>query len=99
MLAWTGSAHTTPSRTGTSPILGDVAAGGVPPRQFKRGADRGIDGLVYFIDGPRRTTNKAVVQVKSGKVSSPHIRDLQRDGIERERRPLPVQLAEPGTRL
>ena len=52
-----------------------------PREQFKRGADRGIDGLVYFIDGPRRTTNKAVVQVKSGKVSSPH-RDLK--GTERE---------------
>ena len=27
-------------------------------------------------DGPRRAVNKAVVQVKSGKVSSPLIRDL-----------------------
>ena len=55
-----------------------------PREQFKRGADRGIDGLVYFIDGPRRTTNKAVVQVKSGKVSSPHIRDLK-GTVEREK--------------
>ena len=55
-----------------------------PREQFKRGADRGIDGLVYFIDGPRRTTNKAVVQVKSGKVSSPHVRDLK-GTVEREK--------------
>ena len=55
-----------------------------PREQRKRGADRGIDGLVYFIDGPRRTTNKAVVQVKSGKVSSPHIRDLA-GTVEREK--------------
>ena len=50
----------------------------------KKGADLGIDGVVYFIDGPRRTVNKAVVQVKSGKVSSPLIRDLV-GTVEREK--------------
>ncbi len=49
----------------------------LPREQGKRGADRGIDGVVHFIDGPRRTPKKAVVQVKSGKVSSPLIRDLK----------------------
>ena len=58
---------------GTSSNSGMSLLEAFPREQFKRGADRGIDGLVYFIDGPRRTTNKAVVQVKS-KVSSPHIR-------------------------
>ncbi|MDE2716131.1 MAG: DNA methyltransferase [Chloroflexota bacterium] len=48
-----------------------------PREQSKRGADRGIDGVIHFIDGPRRSTRKAVVQVKSGKVSSPLIRDLK----------------------
>ncbi|MXY42928.1 MAG: site-specific DNA-methyltransferase [Dehalococcoidia bacterium] len=48
-----------------------------PREQNKRGADRGIDGVLHFIDGPRRATHKAVVQVKSGKVSSPLIRDLK----------------------
>ena len=43
----------------------------------RRGADRGIDG-------PRRTTKKAIVQVKSGKVSSPLIRDLK-GTVEREK--------------
>ena len=55
-----------------------------PRDQDKRGADRGIDGVVYFIDGPRRAVNKAVVQVKSGRVSSPLIRDLV-GTVEREK--------------
>ena len=50
----------------------------------RRGADRGIDGVVHFIDGPRRATKKAIVQVKSGRVSSPHIRDLK-GTVEREK--------------
>ena len=54
------------------------------PREQKKGADRGIDGVVYFIDGPRRAVNKAIVQVKSGRVSSPLIRDLV-GTVEREK--------------
>ena len=50
----------------------------------RRGADRGIDGVLYFIDGPRRATKKAIVQVKSGRVSSPHVRDLK-GTVEREK--------------
>ena len=57
----------------------------LPREQDRRkGADRGIDGVVHFIDGPRRATRKAVVQVKSGSVSSPHIRDLK-GTVEREK--------------
>ena len=55
-----------------------------PQEDRRRGADRGIDGVVHFIDGPRRSTHKAIVQVKSGKVSSPHIRDLK-GTVEREK--------------
>ena len=54
-----------------------------PREHSKKGADRGIDGIVYFVDGPRRTMHKAVVQVKSGKVSSPQVRDLK-GTVERE---------------
>ena len=54
-----------------------------PREQGKKGADRGIDGVVYFIDGPKRTPHKAIVQVKSGKVSSHDIRDLK-GTVERE---------------
>ena len=55
-----------------------------PREQKKKGADQGIDGVVYFIDGPRRAVNKAIVQVKSGRVSSPLIRDLV-GTVEREK--------------
>ena len=55
-----------------------------PREQGRRGADRGIDGVVYFIDGPRRSPQKAIVQVKSGRVSSPLIRDLK-GTVEREK--------------
>ena len=44
---------------------------------------RGIDALLYFIDGPRRTPQKVVVQVKGGRGSSPQIRDLK-GVVERE---------------
>ena len=67
-----------------------------PQDQQKRGADRGIDGIVYFIDGPRRTPQKAVVQVKGGRVSSPQIRDLK-GVVEREKAALGlfISLEEP----
>ena len=55
-----------------------------PREQSSRGADRGIDGVVYFIDGPRRSPRKAIVQVKSGRVSSPLIRDLK-GTVQREK--------------
>ena len=55
-----------------------------PREQSSRGADRGIDGIVYFIDGPRRSPRKAIVQVKSGRVSSPLIRDLK-GTVQREK--------------
>ena len=55
-----------------------------PQSEQKRGADRGIDGLLYFIDGQRRTPHKIVVQVKGGHVSSPQVRDLK-GVVEREK--------------
>ena len=64
--------------------------------QHSRGADKGIDGIVYFIDGPRRTPQKVVVQVKGGRVSSPQIRDLK-GVVEREKAALGlfISLEEP----
>ena len=55
-----------------------------PQSDQRRGADQGIDGLLYFIDGPRRTSHRIVVQVKGGRVSSPQIRDLK-GVVEREK--------------
>ena len=50
----------------------------------KKGADKGVDGLIHFVDGPQRTSQKVVVQVKGGHVSSPQIRDLK-GTVEREK--------------
>ena len=55
-----------------------------PQEHARRGPDRGIDGILYFIDGPRRSPQKVVIQVKGGKVSSPVIRDLK-GVVEREK--------------
>jgi site-specific DNA-methyltransferase (adenine-specific) len=53
------------------------------PEQQKQGADRGVDGALFFLDGPRRASHKAIIQVKSGHVSSPLVRDLE-GTVERE---------------
>jgi site-specific DNA-methyltransferase (adenine-specific) len=44
-------------------------------KRGKRGKDRGIDGLITFIEGTGKPKN-IIVQVKSGKVGSRDIRDL-----------------------
>ena len=54
-----------------------------PQARARRGPDRGIDGILYFTDGPRRSAQKVVIQVKGGRVSSPDIRDLK-GVVERE---------------
>ena len=55
-----------------------------PQGEQRRGADRGIDGVIYFVDGPRRTPQRIIIQVKGGRVSSPQIRDLA-GVVEREK--------------
>ena len=55
-----------------------------PQSEQRRGADRGIDGLLYFIDGPKRSTQKIVVQVKGGHVTVSQVRDLMAV-VEREK--------------
>ena len=44
--------------------------------QGKKGADQGVDGVLYFDDEPKKRAKKVVVQVKSGQVHSSAIRDL-----------------------
>ena len=69
-----------------------------PQSEQRRGADRGIDGMLYFIDGPRRTPHKVVVQVKGGRVSSPQVRDLK-GVVEREQAAMGLFISlEPPTR-
>ena len=55
-----------------------------PQSEQKKGADGGIDGLIYFLDGPKRTPQKIVVQVKGGHVTVSQVRDLK-GVVEREK--------------
>ncbi len=49
----------------------------------KKGSDKGIDGVITFIDEAGGKAKRVLIQVKSGKVKSSDIRDL-RGTIERE---------------
>jgi site-specific DNA-methyltransferase (adenine-specific) len=53
-------------------------------KQGKKGADRGIDGVITFFDDYSGKPKRVIVQVKSGKVSSRDIRDLV-GAVEREK--------------
>ena len=55
-----------------------------PQSEQKKGADGGIDGLIYILDGPKRTPQKIVIQVKGGHVSVSQVRDLK-GVVEREK--------------
>ena len=52
-------------------------------KKGKKGADRGIDGQIVFIDDSSGKPKRIIVQVKSGHVSASIVRDL-RGVIERE---------------
>ena len=59
---------------------------GARPVEQKKGADRGIDGRLYFHDEPdnsKSKTKQIVISVKSGKVGVKDMRDL-RGVVERE---------------
>ena len=75
------------------PLGGDTGS-----RDGTRGKDRGIDGVITFVDEAKGTPKRAIVQVKSGKVKSGDIRDLV-GTIEREKAALGVFITlEPPTR-
>jgi site-specific DNA-methyltransferase (adenine-specific) len=59
--------------------LGD----GSDSKRGKKGSDKGIDGVINFIDDPSGKPKRVLVQVKSGHVKSGDIRDL-RGTVERE---------------
>jgi len=52
-------------------------------KQGKKGSDKGIDGVITFIDDPKEKPKRMLVQVKSGHVKSGDVRDL-RGTVERE---------------
>jgi len=63
----------------------------------KKGADRGIDGAIHFLEA-KGAVRRALVQVKSGHVNASMIRDLK-GTLERENASIGVFLTlEPPTR-
>jgi hypothetical protein len=50
--------------------------GARPAGDKKKGADKGIDGIISFIDDPTSKPKRAIVQVKSGHVHVKDIREL-----------------------
>jgi hypothetical protein len=64
--------------------LGLVGARPTPPEQ-KKGADKGIDGRLYFFDDPQSGKAKTIVfSVKSGQLKATDVRDLH-GVIDREK--------------
>ena len=49
---------------------------GARPADPKKGADRGVDGRLYFHDDPGGKTKQIVFSVKAGKTNVSHVRDL-----------------------
>jgi len=51
--------------------------GARPLGEKKKGADKGIDGVIHFIDEPSSEVRRVVVQVKSGHVGVNAVRELK----------------------
>jgi hypothetical protein len=49
---------------------------GARPDEEKKGADKGIDGRLYFHDDPKGKTGQIIFSVKAGKLSPSYVRDL-----------------------
>jgi len=64
---------------------------GARPADEKKGADKGIDGRIYFHDEQGGKTKQIIISVKAGKTGPAHVRDL-RGVIEREDAQLGVLL-------
>jgi DNA modification methylase len=56
---------------------------GARPVEQKKGADKGIDGRLYFHDDPKGKTKQIIFSVKAGHTTAAHVRDL-RGVIDRE---------------
>ena len=74
------------------PLGGDAGS-----KTGKKGADKGIDGIITFLDD-KKTANQVIIQVKSGHVSSRDVRDLA-GTLDREKAAIGVLITlEPPTR-
>ncbi len=65
------------------------------PVEQKKGADKGIDGRLYFHDEPdsaKAKTKQIIISVKAGHVTVSHVRDL-RGVIEREKAQIGVLIS------
>jgi site-specific DNA-methyltransferase (adenine-specific) len=60
----------------------------------KKGADKGIDGVISFIDGADNKAKRVIIQVKSGHVGAPTIRELK-DVSSKEAMGVLITLEEP----
>ncbi len=65
---------------------------GARPVEERKGADKGIDGRIYFNDEPNGKAKQIVLSVKAGKTSVAHVRDL-RGVMEREHAELGVLIS------
>jgi hypothetical protein len=65
---------------------------GARPVEGKKGADKGIDGRLYFHDDPKGKTKQIILSVKAGEtVTVSHVRDL-RGVVDREKAEMGVLL-------
>ena len=64
---------------------------GARPAEGKKGADKGIDGRLFFFDSDTKP-KQAIVSVKAGKVQVSHVRDL-RGVLDREQAQLGVLIS------
>ncbi len=64
---------------------------GARPVEQKKGADKGIDGRIYFHEGPGQT-KQIILSVKAGKLHAPYVRDL-RGVLEREKAEIAVLIS------
>jgi len=64
---------------------------GARPVEQKKGADKGIDGRIYFHEGPGET-KQIILSVKAGKLHAPYVRDL-RGVVDREKAVIGVLLS------
>jgi len=69
-------------------VLGLV---GARPTEQKKGADRGIDGRLYFHDDPKGGTKQIIFSVKAGHLTPAYMRDLH-GVVEREKAQIGVLL-------
>ena len=72
-------------------LIGARPAQPTSKKRGKKGADRGVDGVINFMDDASGKAKRVLVQVKSGKVGARDVRDL-RGAVEREKAALGLLL-------